>query len=744
MDKKKSSRSRKIENPDEFLFNSVLRDFLCKNKPPAFGTKILAELAAREESTANAPQESASFGNLKLSHIELDEALGAAQADLDYAVISPPIQENRKKPVGSKSYRLEPYFWEYRSFKTVAMLSALAASVAISIAGYRVWYGGNNEEAVALVQSDLPSLPTLDTTVNPDQPATEAIAQSEVKSENPTQTSSEPAVAATPAKIVHVAKPTRKVLAQPERLEIGKLTDVVNSQLRQMWKKHGVEPKLIRDNDEIWLVRATEGILGRSPTISESELFRQEKGSDRYSKTVKKLLDSEEFNLYWSRLIADNFLSQSLASVSRREASELVAWINTELVNGTPIGQIERLLLEVGFQENDPDRNAKLSLFNDARRRLASIDEEMRGTDKLSLLRTNDRDSRYVHLANKVLHSTGNGTASCVQCHSSESQVMRVITPPDQQIADQFWNFAAAIKVVAKSREQPTAELGREDQELFYDLADGNRHIATPGLKISSNQAAMELPATDQVTLHEWIEQSSNARNGLVEAIWQKLLQQPLVPPFQLTEDEAEVERRDLKELLAKQLQATGDIKTVVQSIVLSDALFVPEAKLTKNWYLTSPDTKISQYHKGARLFAYVPNETTRLATYKPQSTTLIAKWLDVEKRRTFNATALAQPQSRDLTRPPPATNSNELEDMDQVRFLLSATRPYYGIERVADQLAESKMDWNDKVNHLYLLIKGRYPMQSERFDANYTLELVQQNQLKALVYICTAQLGSY
>lgn len=742
MDKKKSSRAKRIENPDEFLFNSVLRDFLCKNNPPTFGSKIMTELATRDEATEDDAQQS--FGNLKLSHVELDEALGAAQADLDYAVISPPIQEKKKQSVEPRNYRLEPYFWEYRSFKRLSMLATLAASVTIAFVGYRIWSGQEDESKTVLVQSDLPSIPSIVTNVDTEPSPTDSVVQSEVKVESPTKPVAEPAVAPAPAKIVHVAKPTRMVIAQPEKLELSKLTGVINSQLRQMWKKHAVEPKLVRDNDEMWLARATEGILGRSPTIAENELFRQEKGNDRYVKAVRNLMDSDEFNLYWSRLIADNFLSQSLATVSRREATELVEWINTEMVKGTSIGQIERLLLEVGFEENDPDRNAKLSLFNDARRRLASIEEEMRGTDKLSLLRSNDQDSRYVHLANKVLHSSGNGTASCVQCHNADSPVMRVITPPDREIADQFWNFAAAIKVVAKSRERPTSELSSEDRELFYDLADGHRHIATPELRVAGKQSSKELAVSDQVTLHEWVEQSSIARNGLVEAVWQKLMQQPLVPPFQLTEDEADAERRDLRELLAKQLQATGDIRTIVQSIVLSDAMFVPEARLTKNWYLSSPDTKISQYHKGARLFAHVPNETTRIAVYKPKSTTLIAKWLEVEKRRNFNATALAQPQARDLSKPQPAPNANELEDMDQVRFLLSATRPYYGIERLADQLAESKMEWSDKVNHLYLLIRGRYPMQSERFDANYTLELLQQNQVKALIYICTTQLGSY
>lgn len=735
---------KKIDNPDEFLFNSVLRDYLRKNNPPEMGSRILAELAAREDLSPEVRDEYESTGNLKISYVELDEALGAAQADLDYSVISPPVQVNRGELVRVKSYRLDPYFWEYRWFKQLVGLSALAASVAVSVLGYQAWNQGKLENSIARVQSDLPSIPSQPSELQTVRSADNSLAQSNSNDESSGSESSPEVTAPQTPKVVHIAKPTRKVLIQPVPLEQDRLADVVNSQLRHIWKKHNVEPKLIRGEDETWLVRATEGVLGRAPTYTESELFRQEKGSDRYLKTVQSLINSEEFNLHWSRLIAECFLSQSISSTPRREIANLISWVKSELDKGTSVGEIERLLLEVGFEESDPDRNTKLTLFNDTKRRLVDIEEKMRGVNQYLLLRPNDRDSSYVHLANQVLHTTGNGTASCVQCHNADSPVMRVIAPPDRQIANQFWNFAAAVKVVAKSRERPNLELAREDQELFYDLTDGNRQIATPGLNVSRIEPVSDLSGNDQVTLHEWIEQSSDARKGLVETIWQKMLQQPLVPPFRLTEDEADTERRDLKDLLAKQLQATGDIKSIVQSIVLSDAFFVPEAKLTKNWYLKAPDAELSKYHLGARLFSFVPVQTTRNAIDRSKSTNAIAKWLDIEKRRTGNSSALAQPQSRNLNQSASASDRSELEDIDQVRFLMSSTRPYYGIERLANQLSESKMEWDDKVNHLFLLIKGRYPMQSERFDANYTLDIVKGSQFKALVYICTAQLGSY
>lgn len=176
----------------------------------------------------------------------------------------------------------------------------------------------------------------------------------------------------------------------------------------------------------------------------------------------------------------------------------------------------------------------------------------------------------------------------------------------------------------------------------------------------------------------------------------------------------------------------------------MSDAFFVPEAKLTKNWYLKAPDVELSKYHTGARLFSFVPTQTSRNAVDRSKSPNTIAKWLDVEKRRASISSTLAQPQARNTIPNVPTSDKSEVEDMDQLRFLMSATRPYYGIERLSKQLAESNMGWDDKINHLFLLIKGRYPMQSERFDANYTLDLVQENQSKALIYICTSQIGSY
>jgi len=744
VDKNTNNRKKKIENPDEFLFNSVLRDYLRRNHPPSFGPKILSELASREIPSKDIVNEHLGMGGLNLSHAELDEALGAAQADLDYSIISPPVQTQQQPQQREKSYRLEPYFWEYRSVARVAGLLSLAATVALGVIGYRIWDTTKTGNDLVKVQSNLPSIPLPADVVA--EKKSEIDATTGAVAVAPPQANDFPAEEKTPIapKVLHLAKPTRNVFVQPEALEPNKLADVINSQLRQIWKRHGVEPKLVRDNDELWLIRATEGILGRAPTITESELFRQEKGSDRHAKTVQNLLQSEEFHRHWSRLITENFLTQPITSTSRRELSMLVEWVDAQLVQGTPIGQIERYLVEVGFGENDPDRLAKLSAFDDARRRLISIENEMRGADKFLLMRANNRDTSYVHLANNILYATGNGTASCVQCHSSESPVMQTITTPDSEIAGQFWNFAAAVKVVSRSREKPNAELAKEDLELFYDAMDGSLQLATPRIAVTDRILDTALGSDKGVTIHEWIEQSHDARNGLVEAIWTKMLQQPLVPPFKLTEDEAESERRDLKDLLAKQLQATGDIKVIVQSIVLSDAFFVPEAKLTKTWYLTSSDAKLSQYHKGSRLFAFVPVNTTRLSIHRPQSTTLIAKWMEAEKRRGGNSAALAQASPKNAVLNSATSSLVDSDDIDQVRFLVSSTRPYYGLERLANQLSESSLDWNDKVNHLYLLIKGRYPMQSERFDANYTLELAQQDHYKAIIYICTSHLGSF
>lgn len=751
-------RLKKIEKPEEFVFNTILRDFLCKNDPPALRQRIIAEVASRSEEGPTHWDAAKRKSVLRMSNGELDEALGAAQADVDYASISPPIHTptspNRSDGQNHRHYRLEPHFWEYRSFRRLAGLISLAASLLIAFTLVQAWKNNRPGPSLAAVESNLPSIPSFnDFERNEERTRIEESSQDKPDVPFVAEASNPPEQAI--QKVVHLPRPTRKIFEQPIALEPLKLTEVVNSQLRQIWETHKLSPKLNRDG-EVWLTRVTEGILGRRPTFAEEEMFRQRKGEDRYEITVREILESPEFSQQWSKLIAENFLKQPITSSTRRELISLVKWIETELAKGTPIGVIERQFIEVGFEESDSKRDAKLALFDDISKRLSAINGEFRSKDSYLLVKGSNQDSRFAHLANSVLHSTGNGTASCVQCHSDNTSVLNAIEVPSEQVASQFWNFAAAIKIVSSARERPYTELTPKDQEFFYDSNDGQLRLAKatlyPGVPVNSTsderdtstQSKAAQMDTDGATIHEWIEQSFEARKGLVEAAWIKLMQQPLVPLFKLTEDEAEVERRDLKNMLAQQLQATGDLRTIIQAIVLSDAFFVPDAKLTKSWYLSATDGRITQYNKGSRLFSFVPADVNRSAFHRPSTTELVAKWTEFDKQRVGDNTALAQPNIRQTPASP--TNESRMDDadLDQVRFLLSSGRPYYGLTRLATRLAESKMAWDDKVDHLFLLLRGRYPTRSEHFECKQILKISQQNESKAIVYICTAQLGSF
>ncbi|XZE20818.1 DUF1549 domain-containing protein [Pirellulaceae bacterium SH449] len=753
MNRPNDPRPMKIGNPEEVVFNAVLRDFLCRNVPPALRQRIISEIAVRAQEEQPNGQPAKKTAQLQMSNAELDEALGAAQADVDYANISPPVHipssQHGSAQRSQRSYRLEPHFWEYRAVRRLIGLGSLAASLVIAVTLTQTWRNINTENELTAINSNLPPMPSFK-----ELGLDEERAQVE-ESDRETPTLASIAEANDPPKpavqkVVHLPKPTRKMFEQPVALEPQKLTEVINSQLRQIWEKHKLSPKLNRD-DEIWLTRVTEGILGRRPTFSEEEMLRQQKGDDRYENTVREILASTEFSQHWSKLIAENFLNQPITNTTRRELVSLVSWIGTELEKGTPVGSIERQFIEVGFEESDSKRDAKLALFDDISKRLSAINGEFRSKDAYLLVKGSNQDSRFAHLANSILHSTGNGTASCIQCHSDNKSVLNVIENPNEQVASQFWNFAAAIKIVSSARERPYSELTPKDQEFFYDSNDGQLKLAKGtvsadlyAIGISDGQIEASQMESDGATIHEWIEQSSEARKGLVEAAWIKLMQQPLVPLFKLTEDEADVERRDLKNMLAQQLQATGDLRTIIQAIVLSDAFFVPDAKLTKSWYLSATDNKVSQYNKGTRLFSFVPSDLSRTSLHRPSTTALVAKWTEFDKQRGFSNTALAQPNVRRTPTLPSGGSRNDDEDLDQVRFLLSSGRPYYGLTRLATQLAESKMSWDDKVDHLYLLLKGRYPTRSEHFECKQILEISQQNESKAIVYICTAQLGSY
>jgi hypothetical protein len=275
----------------------------------------------------------------------------------------------------------------------------------------------------------------------------------------------------------------------------------------------------------------------------------------------------------------------------------------------------------------------------------------------------------------------------------------------------------------------------RKDRDFFYEDNDGKLVLAPPALTV-------KIDGKERVTgeLGEWIRLSAQARSGVAEFVWTQIVQQPLVPVYGLSDTEARAERTDLKELLSKQLHATGSLQELVASLLLSKAMVVAEAKLTTQWYMNATEDLLSNYQRSARLFAFAPSSQLPASASSQKSVNQIVGWLKAKGNST-NPT-LAQPSA--FQSQPAAKKKPELDEVSKLRFLISVDAPYANLDRFASVVSKSKLSWDDQLSHVYMLTIGRYPTAIERAEANRLLESTGNDARKAIVLVATNKLGSF
>ena len=120
-----------------------------------------------------------------------------------------------------------------------------------------------------------------------------------------------------------------------------------------------------------------------------------------------------------------------------------------------------------------------------------------------------------------------------------------------------------------------------------------------------------------------------------------------------------------------------------------------------------------------------------------------VATWVRVNRSYDLTNQALGQGAT-------PPTLSNKIPkpskpnySEDQVRYLISVSKPYRNVTAIVERLASSSMTWPMLLEHAYLVSDSRFPTQSERVESEKLLEALEQDRAKTLVMIINARLGS-
>ncbi|XZE44208.1 DUF1549 domain-containing protein [Pirellulaceae bacterium SH467] len=722
------------------MLNSLLRDLLQGNTPPDLEQRILLKLRAKQMGLVEPPP--SNRRRPIYNDDVLDEALGAAQADVEFVSdgqFKSVLHTRRRGGMAQEPevLRVHPRVWEYRWVRRSAALMTLAASCAGVWLGYQALLSSrtNENNVVSLDTPQLPSMTKRDETNEGSQgdrvPPLET--NDAIAATPPTRSEQVP-----PSDLPSKGEDRFKwvvALPQPSAIPLPALTKIVDAQLDQAWKRVGVEVRK-EPIGESWMQRISLAAIGRLPTAAEREAFRTDKGGDRTERFVTRLLDSEEFSIHWSQMLAEHYLGTEIHSLKSQPAAlqQFVDWIQEGLVENRKIQQLESAL---ALENNEIAESGSDYWWNDTMMRESAIAGDMEKNSKIKR-RFSSLDAPIVGVATSLLHRSGNTMVACTQCHEANDRALSNWGSDSMMKPDLFWSFPAELAKVSARRKAPVARnAAQENESFFYEDPAGKMVMAEPGLPVD------DADSSQRIKIADWLEQSRDARAGVVELVWSKIFHQPLVPSFGLTESEAAEERTDLRSLLCSQLQASGSVRDLVASLLLTDAMRTPEAKPTASWYLQASDDLLTEYHRRARLFAFVPSVALTTSQSARHTASEVAKWVVPNNGRS-DGSLLAQAdlnKSNGIGSSKPM--SMQMSD-EQLLYLLSVAKPYAKLEEFVERVSKPGLEWNDQVNHLYLLMDGRFPSRIERTDATRFYDFTGGDAKQALRLLAISRHGSY
>jgi Protein of unknown function (DUF1549) len=759
-----SSEEQPTFEPAGIILSNLLNDVVCEHSPPDLTNRIVTQLnrvivAESASSTTNnlvTPQESS--GSL-FSLSEYDEAVAFAASEIarGYGLIVPPPVDDARGSNQLADKQLS--VWIQRGTMLVATLAACVLAVLLIPPGLQTKPTGvPQNKDIAVLQMDQAT--RVDQTGPPqvaNQPNSLAVTVADPDS-NERLFPNERQLATAPGnRIDNATKPqispiivanNQEPSSSTKRMLDNDIIGIIDNQLKHLWKRVGVTPQP-SIKTELWLERSALAIVGRLPTAAEKEAFRINKSESRNVEYVDKLVSSQEFSKRWSELVAGHYLGKRVEGVQSQPGPQLsfVKWIADSLSNKVFVGEIEREM--ISGPSSAPVLESQSLRTDPAAFWLADILERSEvdhreSSEHLSKKPLEQKNVGLVAAARQTMRIGGNASMVCSQCHEGESRNddfnNYLASTQTVRGQDSFWKVPASLSGMSLDRRVAGVRALKvvKSSEYFFEDAEGRLKLALAGppTQISGNPT--------RSTLADWFRSSVEPRRAMVELVWNEVFKQPLFPIFGLTEEEGNNDRADLRDFLASQMQ-TGerDLGALVRWMVLSSAFRVDGQKMDSPWYLKATAEQIAETQKQTRLFASLVSSESPTLDSKWTSMNQVATWVKANRSYELNSQALAQgainPTSPNSL--PKTSKPNYSED--QVRFLVSVSKPYRNVSEIADRLAASQMSWPMLLEHAYLVSDSRFPTQNERDESEKLFKAVEQDRAKTLVMIINARLGS-
>jgi hypothetical protein len=468
----------------------------------------------------------------------------------------------------------------------------------------------------------------------------------------------------------------------------------VNSQFNELWSRLGIQRPEEISFDQ-WASRVSIALIDRDVS-SEFDASTQLDDDIAKSDFLDQLMLRQDFIDRWSSRIGQQAFGLAISSENDSEATDIIA---ASIHNDQPLVDQWSNLLSVNV-----DGDSRIGAWWVSN---AELDAKQHASKLFAIASGND--------------------STCVQCHHANSDSVPKLS---NDVESKYWSLAGLIdkfRIVDSSQIQ-----WQVDSELFYEVDNGKMLIASAGQPSSGQSNSISNP--DDVTLAmsqwaQWIEDQSKTHESYIDVVWSGLFGSRLSESLQ--HDAQLVELQDLREYLASASKNDASLRSLIKVIAMSKAFATPAFEESDRWYLMANDDAIADTQSKLRSYAfYTPRSASTVSTYPA-----LTAWLRDMNRPMQTVLAQpappANPPSEQNVAPKTPTEVPEAQmNASQLDWLIRSKHLSADAKSWISRVAQSKLAWDDVVQHLYFKTVGRAASNEELGFAKEILDVSGQREV--------------
>lgn len=480
----------------------------------------------------------------------------------------------------------------------------------------------------------------------------------------------------------------------------GAIVAFVNTELRQAWDEKGIKPAVAATDAE-WCRRTYLRLIGRIPTVEELKQFTASKSAERKAELAEQLTSGEgyrqEFARHWSEFFAGVLIGRGTNAEGPASREGLIQYLQQAILSGKSYDRMAfDLLTATGSgQPGSSDYNGAANFL------LANLNEK--GVQATS------RTSR-VFLGKQL---------QCAQCHNH---------PTNEWGQHQFWELNAFFRQTRSERDRETGgfkvvnrdfrgETGDPaEADVYYELPSGRMKVAYPGFAgtpaISHSGLVGEVDR--RAELAKRVVASDDLARAAVNRLWGHFLGYGFTRPVDDMGPHNPPSHPQLLDRLADQFAAHEyQLPALMRWIVLSDA-FGGSSKVGADSLADAPEAGemplFSRYYTRQMQPEQV-YESLQIAAAARKNGNGAG---ELEKARL----AWLGQFTRDMGTDDGEERSTFNGDIRQSIIMMTGPLTERAISHeqgsMLERVSQSKLTFNEKVEHLFLAAVARKPTKPE------------------------------